>query len=478
MFRKLVVRPASVLTLLCASAYAQSPAADVATPTTAAPSQTPSPHTPPPRAAPPAPAPPPPPEPAPPTESPAEQRMTLAQVLAHALRHAPAALVSRAAVSAGRAEVEANSPLLPSDPVVSASVGRRWTGAGAGVDYSIALEQELDLAGRRGLQLEAARSTVRAREAERGATEWSVHQQVHAAYHQALVARERLIAAERMQAFAERLALVAEQRFRAGETSPLPARLAAGEVAQARQARLLASSDYTSSRLELARIAGWTGRALLTPAEELESPEQPPDIATLLRTAHERQPALRAARARHQAAQAQLSAAERRAWPNPTLGVSFENEAEPGASPARIVSGTLSIPLPLWVGNKPEASRARGALEQASAERAALIATLEPGIVQARARVAVNAERALLFGAEILPTFEKNLELLQKAFELGEIDILQVLVAQERFLDAQQDALQAFADYYDSWAELEAAVGAELHETAHAKPPRAGDGAR
>jgi cobalt-zinc-cadmium efflux system outer membrane protein len=357
---------------------------------------------------------------------------------------------------------------LPSDPVVSGSVGRRWTDSGSGLDYSIALEQELDLSGRRGLQLGAARSAVRAREAEQSSAEWTVHQQVHAAYHQALVARERLAAAARMQAFAERLAVVAEQRFRAGETSPLPARLAAGEVAQARQAALQAASDYESRRLDLARTAGWTERALLTPAEELEAPEQPPDVASLIRTAHERQPALRAARARHQAARAQLSSAERRAWPNPTLGVNFENEAEPGASPARTLSGTFSVPLPFWVGSKPEASRARGALEQASAERAALVATLEPSIIQAHARVSVNAERALLFGAEILPTFEKNLELLQKAFELGEIDILQVLVAQERFLDAQQDALQAFADYYDSWAELEAAVGAELHESAHA----------
>jgi cobalt-zinc-cadmium efflux system outer membrane protein len=216
----------------------------------------------------------------------------------------------------------------------------------------------------------------------------------------------------------------------------------------------------------------------LTPADTLESPEQPPEVASLIQTAHDRQPALRAARARHQAAQARLTAAERRAWPNPTLGISFENEAEPASSPARILSGTFSIPLPFWVGSKPEASRARGALEQASAERAALIATLEPRIVQAHARVSVNAERALLFGAEILPTFEKNLELLQKAFDLGEIDILQVLVAQERFLDAQQNALRAFADYYDSWAELEAAVGAELHEAAHRTRAHASAGAQ
>jgi len=452
MFRKLVVHPAWVVTLVCASAGAQpqpQPAAAPAAPpvTSAAP-----PAAPPPAAA--------------PTSRP-ERRMTLAQVLRHALEHAPAILVSRAAVSAGRAEVAAESPLLPSDPVISGSLGRRWTDAGSGFDYSVAVEQELDLSGRRERALGAARSNVRAREAERGAAEWSVHQQVHAAYHHALVARERLGAAERMLRFTERLAMVAEQRFRAGETSPLPARLAAGEVAQARQAALEAASEYDSTRLDLARAAGWTERPLLTPADTLETPEQPPEIASLIRTAHEQQPALKAARARHQAAQARLAAAERRAYPNPTLGVSFENEAAPGSSPARILSGTFSVPLPLWVGSKPEANRARGALEQASAERAALVATLEPSIVQAHAKVSVNAERALLFGAEILPTFEKNLELLQKAFELGEIDILQVLVAQERFLDAQQNALRAFADYYDSWADLEAAVGAELHEAAH-----------
>src|SRR5688572_33438120 len=36
-------------------------------------------------------------------------------------------------------------------------------------------------------------------------------------------------------------------------------------------------------------------------------------------------------------------------------------------------------------------------------------------------------------------TLFRSLELLQKAFELGEIDILQVLVAQERFLDRSEE---------------------------------------
>jgi cobalt-zinc-cadmium efflux system outer membrane protein len=76
--------------------------------------------------------------------------------------------------------------------------------------------------------------------------------------------------------------------------------------------------------------------------------------------------------------------------------------------------------------------------------------------------VDAHARRAQVFGTEILPTLETNLALLQKAFELGEIDVLQVMVAQERFLRTQQDALQSFADYYAAWAELEGIVGMEL----------------
>src|SRR5690606_1039677 len=81
---------------------------------------------------------------------------------------------------------------------------------------------------------------------------------------------------------------------------------------------------------------------------------------------------------------------------------------------------------------------------------------------EAHERVRASAERAKVFEAEVLPTFETNLTLLDKAFELGEIDVLEVMVAQERFLRTEQEALRTFADYYAAWAALEAVVGAEL----------------
>jgi cobalt-zinc-cadmium efflux system outer membrane protein len=393
--------------------------------------------------------------------------VTLTELLKHAIEHAPAIVISRAGIAAGRAELEATRPSLPSDPVVSGKVGRRWTAAGSGIDYAIGVAQELDISGRRGMALAAAQSNQRAHQAELHAAEWLVHQKVHAGYHQALVARERVTAAEQVLRFSERLAHIARERFAAGDTSPLPARLAAGEVAQAKQAAMLAASEYDSLRLELARAAGYGQAVLLTPTGTLDAPETPPDARALIRTAKRQQPALRAAEARTEAARAELAAAERRSVPNLTVGVSYENEADPGTSPTHILSGSLSIPLPLWVGSKLETGRARARVEQARAEQVVQGGALGARIVQARERADINARRARLFGAEILPTFEKNLELLQKAFELGEVDILQVMVAQERFLRTQQEALQAFADYYEAWAELEAAVGAELHDPAH-----------
>ena len=45
-----------------------------------------------------------------------------------------------------------------------------------------------------------------------------------------------------------------------------------------------------------------------------------------------------------------------------------------------------------------------------------------------------DASRIAAYGTEILPAFEGNLALLQRAFELGEVDLLQVLVARERLL--------------------------------------------
>jgi outer membrane protein TolC len=69
-----------------------------------------------------------------------------------------------------------------------------------------------------------------------------------------------------------------------------------------------------------------------------------------------------------------------------------------------------------------------------------------------------------LYTAKILPGFEKSLQLVEKAFDLGEIDATQVLVARERFLRSQRTALDAYEEYFRARGALDEAVGTELED--------------
>ena len=101
------------------------------------------------------------------------------------------------------------------------------------------------------------------------------------------------------------------------------------------------------------------------------------------------------------------------------------------------------------------------------AEQDAFRQALEARLTRASTAVDVDADRIAAYGTEILPAFEGNLTLLRRAFELGEVDLLQVLVARERLLRIQQDALTAHQDYYRDVAALEAEVGKEIWPDEH-----------
>ena len=83
-------------------------------------------------------------------------------------------------------------------------------------------------------------------------------------------------------------------------------------------------------------------------------------------------------------------------------------------------------------------------------------------IERLRTSVDAAAERVEAFGSDVLPRFSENLSMVREAFALGEYDILRVSVALERFLAVQQQALDAYVDYFNAVAELELQLGREI----------------
>lgn len=389
-------------------------------------------------------------------------RVSLDAILAYADQNAPGLQVARARLGLGDAALAGAEPLLPENPTLQLNVGPALNAAGNHVDFIASLSQRIEIAGERGLRIDAAEQTRKRLRAELDEARWEVHRDVHAAFHRALVARERLQAAERLLRFQERLLHIAQRRLQAGDISPLPVRLSAGELSQAKVAHITATQRYRQARLTLGNLAGWPHSHPPKPAGTLDAPRDAPSYAALVDVARTHQPRLRTLHRRRAEARAQRRSADREAWPKPTLGVKVNRESFRQGPPETKIFGTIAIPIPLARRNQGARAEAQAQEEVASAEQAAFFARLSNLIEQHRTAVEAAAARLRAYGQEILPTFEENLRLLQRAFELGEIDILQVSVARERFLRIQTDALDAYVDYFQAVADLEAAIGADL----------------
>jgi len=396
--------------------------------------------------------------------------VSLGAMLAHADEHAPRMLVGRAATKRGQAAVEGASVVLQENAVAGGAVGPRLSDGRRGLDFSVWLRQPIEIAGERKQRQKAAEKMLQLSSDELEETRWLVHREVHSAFHVALVERERWKLADKIVVSTEELLSVAERRLQAGDISPLAVRLAKGELAQARQALLSAERGYRVAQLVLAEVAGWDPRVLPEPTGELDEPKKAPPLATLLEIARREHPGLAARTSAVDAARAQVSVEDREAWPEPSIGAMYTRESIPAAQLyEHLIQGVVSFPIPTSQRNQVGRAEARAALEGRLSERQAFRQTLEARLTRAAMAVNSDAERIAAYGTEILPAFESNLALLRRAFELGEVDLLQVLTARERLLRIQQDALTAHQDYYSDVAALEAEVGAEVwpHEDEH-----------
>jgi cobalt-zinc-cadmium efflux system outer membrane protein len=398
----------------------------------------------------------------------ASSDVSLGGILVHADRHSPVLAVARSTRSRAEAARVAASPLLPSNPELTVAVGPRTGGAGRGLDIQASVTQQIQIAGERGLRIDAAERMVDLTDAEIEQIRWFVHCDVHAAFHSALVEQRRLRLAERVVAFQREVLRFAERQIAAGEVAPLTLRLAEAEVAQAQQVLVGAEQAFLASRIRLAQLSGWPASKPPLPQGQVDEPREPATLARLLTVARQRLPSLRAAAARIQEARARTVLADREAWPKPSLGLQYSRESNPPAEGADdIVMGVVSVPIPSFQRNQAERAQARADQRVAEAELDAASRLLEGQIAEARSEVVAAAERTRAYGAEVLPRFEENLTLLKRAFELGEIDILALSTGRERFLRIQSDALAAQLDYFSALAGLERVVGVDLWRDDH-----------
>jgi len=315
----------------------------------------------------------------------------------------------RSEVTAGRGTAAA---LLPSAPAASASyrsdqlgrnAGQREFDAELGLPLWLPQEQaaRLGLADAEQAELDAASAALRL------AIAGELRDALWAA---ALAENETRLARERLQAAAALEKDVA-RRVDAGYLATTDLLVAQGETLAARGALLDREAQLAQARRSYALLSGGTD----LPEASAEAPREG--------TPPENHPMLRAARSAIALATARVRVAAKARRENPELALFTRSERAGAADPySNSVGVKVRLPLGSAAYSQPAVAAAQTELAQAEAEYRLLQHRLEAGISRAQqgldyARQHVElAQKQQAYGAE-------NLKLLQKAFDLGELDL-------------------------------------------------------
>jgi cobalt-zinc-cadmium efflux system outer membrane protein len=391
-------------------------------------------------------------------------RLTRGEVLRAAMERSPELRAERERLGVEEAELVRASQLLPSNPTLEAQLGTDAPFKGTGERLlEVALSQELEVAGQRGLRKAEAQARLQAARARLQALEARVAREASEAWYQLWQAERRHALLEEALTLARALDQAAEARFRAGDIPELERNVVAVDLARAERAAAGAETARVQARLELARRLGRSdANAPTIVVDEEPLPEPPAETLESLRAlARENRADLEAARLAEEAAEARVRLRGRERIPNPTLRIAYERESQRIGTlqdvDEHLLAG-LSLPLPFWDRGQAELRAARSERGAATVEREAAERQVDTEVAAALTGVR-QTRRALEALSGTLPLVRRNLELVRRAFEAGQVDLLSLLNARDRAQQAQQEYVEARVEYGRALDELTRATG-------------------
>lgn len=324
-------------------------------------------------------------------------------------------------------------------------------------ELTIAIDQEFEPGGRRGLRREAASLGVRLSAAEGDDVARRLRLDVQRAFLQVVLAQAELSAANDTLAGVDRVLALNRVRYEQGELSGVELRRLQVERHRFADDALVGELAVRNARSRL--LALLDVRPLDQPFEAVDQPAgaadvQSPASATQAGGVSNRAD-LRAFRLAEQRADADQKLQHALRIPPFSFGGGYQRDFGANAIVLR-----ATIPLPL--ASRNEAGRARAAAERQLATSRTSIAEAAAELELQLARNAVESSRTRL--AAISTGYVRNareaLDIVLAAYRAGAATLIDYLDAQRAFRDAQRAEHRARYDYRVSTCEFDAAMGA------------------
>jgi len=388
----------------------------------------------------------------------AADRVTLEAAVLHALESNPDIVQAEAEVRAARGRREGADLLLKDNPEIGAAIGprSREDAAEEDLDWEVSATQSFEIAGQRSARIDVTSAAVAAAEARLVERRAVVAAQVRAAFGRVLGAAARAELADAALRLARQAVDAADERHRRGAASLIELNTARVEAGRSDRARLEAARRRAAALAELKLLmAVAPGDSLLLEGElESLSPARRLDVDELSTIAIRSRPALIAARQDLESARAEERLAAREAVPSPQIGARYQREED-----AEIVQGTVSIDLPLFARNQAGKGVSRARTMQAESLVAALERQVAQEVALAVESVEVARETLEGFAGDVLKALDENVALVNKGYEAGKIDFLQLILIRRETLEARRDYIEALEELNTAEAELDRAVG-------------------
>lgn len=122
----------------------------------------------------------------------------------------------------------------------------------------------------------------------------------------------------------------------------------------------------------------------------------------------------------------------------------------------------LSLPLPLFDRNHAEINASKAQKQVNAAEIADAERQITREVMAAYITLNANKKTLTFYEGDLLKILNENLVLTRSAYELGEVQLLEVILLQNEFVKARFGYLDALVSYQKAVAALEAAIGTAI----------------
>lgn len=339
----------------------------------------------------------------------------------------------------------------------------------------LAANQKVPWFGKLATRARMAEADTNVARAQLAAAELTTIANVKSAYYELYFIQQAILVTEAEQRLLGEIRDVANTRYKSGQTSQQDVLNAQLEISNIENELIQLRQRFTSGQARLARILHVAPQTQVMALQALPAEDVPQSLDLLQRQAVAARPELHAALATIRRDQRSADLARLDYKPDVTLGVSWIDVSQSGIS--RVADGqdalmlSAGVNLPVYHKRLDASVRSAEAQAVSSARQYDSLrdGTLEE-VADLFARARSQQDMLVLFREDILPKARQTLEVSAQAYNVGEVDFLQLLDNWRQLLRYEVTYRRLEATLRQTLAELERVVGGYVAPPAELVP--------